>query len=116
MRQPSPTMQLFPKFPELLHAIYHGAVPWGKVRGVCPTGDLPHLLLPAMIGREPWLMPELPEVETIVRGRRAGLPGRLIPPGRLGKTDFIDDPAALERELPGSRIDAVERHGKFIAV
>jgi formamidopyrimidine-DNA glycosylase len=34
----------------------------------------------------------------------------------LGKTDFIDDPAALERHLPGRRIDAVERYGKFMMV
>ena len=61
-------------------------------------------------------MPELPEVETIVRGLRTVLPGRHILLVRLGKTDFIDDPAGLERELPGCRIGAVERHGKFIAV
>jgi formamidopyrimidine-DNA glycosylase len=61
-------------------------------------------------------MPELPEVETIVRGLRALLPGRSILSVRLGKTDFIDDAAALKRDLPGSRIRAVERHGKFIAV
>ena len=59
-------------------------------------------------------MPELPEVETVVRGLRATLPGRRIESVRLGKTDFIDDPAALERELPGRRVVAVERHGKFI--
>ena len=61
-------------------------------------------------------MPELPEVETIVRGLRAVLPGRRVLSLRLGKTDFIDDPAALEHELPGCRIGAVERLGKFIAV
>jgi formamidopyrimidine-DNA glycosylase len=33
---------------------------------------------------------------------------------RLGKTDFIDDPAALEQHLPGRRIEAVERYGKFM--
>lgn len=33
---------------------------------------------------------------------------------RLGKTDFIDDPAALERELPGKKIIGVERLGKFL--
>jgi formamidopyrimidine-DNA glycosylase len=33
---------------------------------------------------------------------------------RLGKTDFIDDPAALEQYLPGRRIEAVERYGKFM--
>lgn len=61
-------------------------------------------------------MPELPEVETVVRGLQAALPGRRILDVRLGKTDFIEDPAALERDLPGSRIGEVRRHGKFIVV
>jgi formamidopyrimidine-DNA glycosylase len=61
-------------------------------------------------------MPELPEVETVVRGLREALPGRRIVSVRLGKTDFIDDPAALEAELPGSRITMVRRHGKFVVV
>ncbi len=59
-------------------------------------------------------MPELPEVETIARGLRATLPGRKILAVRLGKTDFIDDPTALERDLPGRRIDEVTRYGKFL--
>lgn len=33
---------------------------------------------------------------------------------KLGKTDFIDDPAAVEQHLPGRRIEAVERYGKFM--
>jgi formamidopyrimidine-DNA glycosylase len=61
-------------------------------------------------------MPELPEVETVVRGLRIALPGRRIAEVRLGKTDFIVDPAALERELPGTRVVTVQRHGKFIVV
>jgi formamidopyrimidine-DNA glycosylase len=61
-------------------------------------------------------MPELPEVETVVRGLQAVLPGRRILDVRLGKTDFIEDPAALERELPGSRVSRVRRHGKFLVV
>lgn len=61
-------------------------------------------------------MPELPEVETVARGLRAVLPGRRILGVRLGKTDFIDDPAALEQELPGARIDQVRRHGKFLVL
>ena len=61
-------------------------------------------------------MPELPEVETVVRGLRAVLPGRRILTVRLGKTDFIEDPAGLERDLPGTRISSVWRHGKFIVV
>jgi formamidopyrimidine-DNA glycosylase len=59
-------------------------------------------------------MPELPEVETVARGLQAVLPGRRILEVRLGKTDFIDDPAALERELPGSRVANVRRFGKFL--
>jgi formamidopyrimidine-DNA glycosylase len=59
-------------------------------------------------------MPELPEVETVVRGLRLVLPGRSIVAVRLGKTDFIDDPAALGEVLPGKRIVRIERIGKFI--
>jgi formamidopyrimidine-DNA glycosylase len=61
-------------------------------------------------------MPELPEVETVVRGLRASLPGRTILDVRLGKTDFIDDPAALAEQLPGVRIADVARLGKFISI
>lgn len=61
-------------------------------------------------------MPELPEVETVARGLQAVLPGRRILEVRLGKTDFIDDPAELEKYLPGSRIAGVRRYGKFILI
>jgi formamidopyrimidine-DNA glycosylase len=61
-------------------------------------------------------MPELPEVETIVRGLRTVLPGHIIVSVRLGKTDFIEDPLALGELLPGRRIEAVERLGKFICL
>jgi formamidopyrimidine-DNA glycosylase len=59
-------------------------------------------------------MPELPEVETVVRSLQAVLPGSSIVEVRLGKTNFIDDPVALARDLPGNKIVAVRRHGKFI--
>jgi formamidopyrimidine-DNA glycosylase len=61
-------------------------------------------------------MPELPEVETVVRGLQKVLPGRRIVEVRLGKTDFVEDPAALEKQLPGSRIVTVRRYGKFLVV
>ena len=61
-------------------------------------------------------MPELPEVETVVRGLRASLLGRIILDVRLGKTDFIDEPVALGERLPCSRILGVTRLGKFIAI
>ena len=59
-------------------------------------------------------MPELPEVETVVRGLRKSLPGRTILDVRLGKADFIDDPSSLADQLPGRRIAEVIRLGKFI--
>jgi formamidopyrimidine-DNA glycosylase len=59
-------------------------------------------------------MPELPEVETVARGLRQTILGRRILSVTLGKTDFIDDPSALEQHLPGRRIEAVERYGKFM--
>ena len=59
-------------------------------------------------------MPELPEVETVARGLRQAVLGRRILSVTLGKTDFIDDPVALEQHLPGRRIEAIERYGKFM--
>jgi formamidopyrimidine-DNA glycosylase len=59
-------------------------------------------------------MPELPEVETVARGLQRSVVGRRILSVRLGKTDFIDDPLALEQHLPGRQIEKVERYGKFM--
>src|SRR5580704_5985386 len=59
-------------------------------------------------------MPELPEVETVARGLRLTVLGRRILSVELRKTDFIDDPSLVERHLPGRRIEAVERYGKFM--
>ena len=59
-------------------------------------------------------MPELPEVETVARGLQRSVVGRRIVSVRLVKTDFIDDPAALEQHLPGRQIEKVERYGKFM--
>ena len=61
-------------------------------------------------------MPELPEVETVARGLQSVLPGRRIVGVRLGKTDFIEDPAAIERDLPGNRIESIRRYGKFMLI
>jgi formamidopyrimidine-DNA glycosylase len=61
-------------------------------------------------------MPELPEVETVARGLQMAVAGRRIVSVTLGKTDFIDDPAALEEHLPGRSIERVERFGKFMLV
>lgn len=59
-------------------------------------------------------MPELPEVETVVRGLRPALPGRSITGLRFGKTDFIRDSVMHLESLPGSRFLEVRRLGKFI--
>jgi formamidopyrimidine-DNA glycosylase len=61
-------------------------------------------------------MPELPEVETVARGLREALPGRRILAVRLGKTDFIDDPAAMELRLPGTTVLRIRRLGKNLVV
>jgi len=61
-------------------------------------------------------LPELPEVETVVRGLQLLLPGCGILSVRLGKTDFIDDPAAIEQHAPGCRIVEVRRRGKFLVL
>ena len=61
-------------------------------------------------------MPELPEVETVVRGLRLSLPGRAIVEVRFGKTDFVDNPGEIARRLPGARIVNVTRFGKFICI
>jgi formamidopyrimidine-DNA glycosylase len=59
-------------------------------------------------------MPELPEVETVARGLHKSVAGRRILSVRLGKSDFIDDPTAVEQHVPGRQIEAVERYGKFM--
>jgi formamidopyrimidine-DNA glycosylase len=61
-------------------------------------------------------MPELPEVETVVRGLRLSLPGRTVTDVRFGKTDFVDNVAAIAERLPGTRVLAVKRLGKFICI
>jgi len=50
----------------------------------------------------------------VARGLRQSIVGRRILSVTLGKTDFIDDPMALEEHLPGRQIEAVERYGKFM--
>jgi formamidopyrimidine-DNA glycosylase len=59
-------------------------------------------------------MPELPEVETIVRGLRGILPGRRIVELRAGKIQVVRDPAALGERVAGSRFRSIRRVGKFL--
>src|SRR5215470_3156834 len=58
-------------------------------------------------------MPELPEVETVVRGLQKTVLGRKILSVWIGKSDFIDNPQEFAR-LNGQTIARVERFGKFM--
>jgi formamidopyrimidine-DNA glycosylase len=62
-------------------------------------------------------MPEGPEVESVVRSLRRGIIGRKILNAELknGRV-LIGSAAATSRALAGRRINAIERHGKFIAI
>ena len=67
--------------------------------------------------RKPWTMPELPEVEAMVRGIRPALLGRRV----VAK---IHDPFLLqgcsaeefERRVSGSEVSGVERRGKWVVI
>ena len=63
-------------------------------------------------------MPELPEVETIVRDLRAVLVGRRISRVRLGHRDVLQgvSGARLLAGLRGSRIEAVSRRAKHAVI
>ena len=63
-------------------------------------------------------MPELPEVETIRRQLEPEVVGR-----QIERAEVLDErwtrpelPAATERALPGRRIEAVGRRGKYLVV
>lgn len=60
-------------------------------------------------------MPELPEVETVVRGLRAHVEGRRILRARLHQPLILRGNRALfRRVVTGARIARLERRGKFI--
>lgn len=60
-------------------------------------------------------MPELPEVETIVRGLRSQVVGRTVTAVAVGMPKIVLAPAGRDfaHELAGRRITAVERRGKY---
>lgn len=61
-------------------------------------------------------MPELPEVETIVRGLRPHLVGRAISRVIAADRRVLRSPRARFDKLAGRAIDAVERVGKYIRI
>src|ERR1035438_4394731 len=62
-------------------------------------------------------MPELPEVETVVRSLRPAIIGRRILNAEFRQLRVLRGaPLATIKSLTGRRIEAVERYGKFIAI
>lgn len=62
-------------------------------------------------------MPELPEVETVVRGLRPRLNGRRIVRLRVGQPLIVHgNLARFRRALRGARIERVSRRGKYILI
>ena len=62
-------------------------------------------------------MPELPEVETVVRTLRPVLVGRRILNAEFTQRRvLIGSPHKTSAALAGRRIQSIERHGKFIAI
>ena len=64
-------------------------------------------------------MPELPEVETVVRGLRAsGLAGRTIRAVHVRWSGAIEAPSAAEfvKALKGERVAEIARRGKYIVI
>jgi formamidopyrimidine-DNA glycosylase len=61
-------------------------------------------------------MPELPEVEHVVRGLRRAVVGRRILAAEINlpRTVASPSPALLRRKVRGARIDAIIRRGKYI--
>jgi formamidopyrimidine-DNA glycosylase len=60
-------------------------------------------------------MPELPEVETIVRGLQGPLVGRIFTGVvALWPNSIKTDPAILKSRLPGQRIETLTRRGKYL--
>jgi formamidopyrimidine-DNA glycosylase len=63
-------------------------------------------------------MPELPEVETIVRDLQARIPGRTIRKVSVKQPDILvaATPAQFQRALRGRRIEGVDRRAKNIVI
>jgi len=60
-------------------------------------------------------MPELPEVETIRRGLEPRICGLTIREVEWGdRKVFVSDPAEIADQLPGQKVQAISRRGKFL--
>ncbi|MGD8997417.1 MAG: DNA-formamidopyrimidine glycosylase family protein, partial [Anaerolineae bacterium] len=63
-------------------------------------------------------MPELPEVETVVRGLRAPLSGRAITGAAIHWSGSITapDPDTFVRQLTGKVVTDIGRRGKWVVI
>lgn len=63
-------------------------------------------------------MPELPEVEHVVRALRRAVVGRRILAAEINLPRLLvgSAPATFKRKLRGARIDAISRRGKYILI
>jgi formamidopyrimidine-DNA glycosylase len=63
-------------------------------------------------------MPELPEVETMVRGLRPALVGRRIAEATVHDPFLLQgsDAASFERRVSGSEVGRVDRRGKWVVI
>ncbi len=62
-------------------------------------------------------MPELPEVETVVRSLAPRLTGRRIVDAKFSSHHVVRQPfATLRKHVRGQLVKSVERHGKFIVL
>ena len=60
-------------------------------------------------------MPELPEVETVMRGLRAVLEGRTVRTASVSRPDLRwPFPAGLAERLAGARVEGFRRRGKYM--
>lgn len=63
-------------------------------------------------------MPELPEVEHVVRALRRAVVGRRILAAEISLSRLLvgSSPTTVKRKLRGARIDAISRRGKYILI
>ena len=62
-------------------------------------------------------MPELPEVETVCRGLRAAIGGRVIARVHQRRPDLRQPfPRGFVKRLTGRRVEAIDRRGKYLLI
>src|ERR1700733_15123242 len=91
---------------------------WGRMASCAPVANRRNVSKPPQAASPPHtLVPELPEVEPVVRTLAPYLIGRTIVSARF-TSRFVTpgNRAKLARQVAGRRIESVTRRGKFIVV